>query len=75
MLPAVLAQRLGDIIYARMRFGYEDVEFGAPAPCVAPGDNTNCIIDGRGLHSVTSQLNLSASHGIGGAHSGCVAHV
>ena len=23
-----------------------DKEFGAPAPCVAPGDNTNCIIDG-----------------------------
>ena len=23
-----------------------DKEFGAPAPCVAAGDNTNCIIDG-----------------------------
>jgi succinate dehydrogenase/fumarate reductase flavoprotein subunit len=29
---------------------------------------------GRGLHSFTSQLNLSAFHGIGGACRGCVAH-
>jgi hypothetical protein len=32
-------------------------------------------ISGRGLHSSTFQLNLSASHGIGGARSGCVARV
>jgi TPR repeat protein len=30
---------------------------------------------GRGLHSFTSQLNLSAFHGIGGARRGCVARV
>jgi hypothetical protein len=30
---------------------------------------------GRGLHSFTSQLNLSALYGIGGARKGCVAHV
>jgi hypothetical protein len=29
----------------------------------------------RGLHSLTSQLNLSALYGIGGARRGCVAHV
>jgi hypothetical protein len=32
-------------------------------------------IHGRGLHPSTSQLNLSAFHGIGGARRGCVAHV
>ena len=30
---------------------------------------------GRGLHSFTFQLNLSAFQGIGGARRGCVAHV
>jgi len=30
---------------------------------------------GRGLHSLTCQLNLSAFHGIGGARRGCVTHV
>jgi hypothetical protein len=30
---------------------------------------------GRGLHSFTSQLNLSAIHGIGGARRGYVARV
>jgi hypothetical protein len=30
---------------------------------------------GRGLHSFTSQLNLSALYGIGGARKGCVARV
>jgi hypothetical protein len=30
---------------------------------------------GRGLHSLTSQLNLSALYGIGGARRGCVARV
>ena len=30
---------------------------------------------GRGLHSVTSRLNLSAFYGIGGARGGCVARV
>jgi hypothetical protein len=29
----------------------------------------------RALHSSTSQLNLSAFYGIGGARRGCVAHV
>jgi len=31
-------------------------------------------LGGRGLHSFTSQLNLSANYGIGGARRGCVAH-
>ena len=31
--------------------------------------------DGRGPHSFTSQLNLSALYGIGGARKGCVARV
>jgi len=30
---------------------------------------------GRGLHSSTFQLNLSALYGIGGARRGCVAHL
>jgi len=30
---------------------------------------------GRGLHSLTSQLNLSAFYGMGAARRGCVAHV
>ena len=30
---------------------------------------------GRGLHSSTFQLNLSALYGIGGARRDCVAHV
>jgi len=34
-----------------------------------------CDDVGRGLHWSTSQLNLSAFHGIGGARRGCVAHV
>jgi hypothetical protein len=35
----------------------------------------NPVAHGRGLHSFTSQLNLSTVHGIGGARRGCVAHV
>lgn len=35
LLPAVLAQRLGDTIYARLRYGFEDTAFGAPEPCAA----------------------------------------
>ena len=31
------------------------------------------LINGRGLRSFTSQLNVSAFHGIGGARKGCVA--
>ena len=31
--------------------------------------------EGRGLHSFTSRLNLSALYGIGGARRDCVAHV
>jgi len=34
ILPAILAQRLGDTIYARLRYGFEDTEFHAPAPAV-----------------------------------------
>jgi hypothetical protein len=30
---------------------------------------------GRGLHSLNSQLNLSAFYGIGGARRGCVARI
>ena len=30
---------------------------------------------GRGVHSFTSQLNLSATYGIGDARRGCVARV
>jgi hypothetical protein len=33
------------------------------------------LLNGRGLHSFTSQLNLGAVYGIGVAHRGCVAHV
>ena len=32
-------------------------------------------LQGRGLHSFTHQLNLSALHGTGGVHRGCVARV
>jgi hypothetical protein len=32
-------------------------------------------VPGRGLHSFTSQVNLCAFYGIGGAHRGCVARV
>ena len=41
ILPAVLAQRLGDTIYARLRYGFEDTEFpGCPEPAklVRAGD-------------------------------------
>ena len=37
------------------------------------GDISSAL--GRGLHSFTSQLNLSASYGIGGARRGCIARV
>jgi hypothetical protein len=33
------------------------------------------VVAGRGLHSSTFQLNLSALYGIGGARRGCVARV
>jgi len=33
------------------------------------------LLPGRGLHSLTSQLNLSAFYGTGGARRGCVARV
>ena len=33
------------------------------------------VAHGRGLHSSTFQLNLSATHGIGGARMGCVARL
>jgi len=48
---------------------------------VNPGDWTTQAADsdllfrGRGLHSFTSQLNLSALYGIRGARRGCVARV
>ena len=32
VLPAVLAQRLGDTIYARVRYGFEGTDFDAPEP-------------------------------------------
>jgi hypothetical protein len=32
-------------------------------------------VHGRGLHSLSSQLNLSACYGIGGTRRGCVARV
>ena len=50
-------------------------------PCEVPGCTElvrllgKCYEHGRGLHSSTSQLNLSASYGIGGARRGCVARV
>ena len=36
---------------------------------------TKQLAAGRGLHSFTCQLNLSALYGIGGARRGCVARV
>jgi hypothetical protein len=33
------------------------------------------VVEGRGLHSSSSQLNSSALDGIGGTRRGCVAHV
>ena len=32
LLPAVLAQRLGDTVYARMRYGFEGTDFDVPEP-------------------------------------------
>jgi len=46
---------------------------GAAAPWPVPFDAYS--VTGRGLHSFTSQLNLSAFNGIGGARRGCVARV
>jgi hypothetical protein len=43
--------------------------------CLEGGDQVLVRLLGRGLHSLTSQLNLSALHGIGGARRGCVARV
>ena len=37
ILPAVLAQRLGDTIYARLRYGFEDTAFGVPRAGEARG--------------------------------------
>jgi hypothetical protein len=37
--------------------------------------DTLCAEAGRGLHSSTFQLNLSALYGIGGARTGCVARI
>ena len=67
ILPAVLAQRLGDTIYARLRYGFEDTAFpGCPEPARL-GDEfeanaatmekgvaalTKCMVDkGYGLRS------------------------
>ena len=36
-------------------------------------DHVDAAVGGRGLHSSTFQLNLSALYGIGGARRGCVA--
>lgn len=44
ILPAVLAQRLGDTIYARLRFGFEDQDFGAPDPCRS--SDLDCVAEG-----------------------------
>ena len=33
------------------------------------------LAEGRGLHSFTSQLNLSVFYGIGGARGGCAARI
>jgi len=47
--------------------------------CQFDGDPAEYYVVGRGLHSSTSQLNLSAFYGIGGgiggARRGCVARV
>jgi hypothetical protein len=45
------------------------------APLRAVGDLDDDEDAGRGIHSSSSQLNLSASYGIGVARRGCVAHV
>jgi hypothetical protein len=49
----------------------------ARAPEAPPSSRSGCRCRPRcrGLHSFTSQLNLSAFYGIGGACRGCVAHV
>ena len=42
VLPAVLAQRLGDTIYARVRYGFEGTDFDAPEPSF-DGDVDNAV--------------------------------
>jgi hypothetical protein len=42
---------------------------------LAAAQHEAALVAGRGLHSLTSQLNLSALYGIGGARRKCVAHV
>ena len=54
--------------------GDEDAEHFTPEVTVAEMDaQLDRLLSGRGLHSFTSQLNLSAFYGIGGARRGCVA--
>jgi len=48
-----------------------------PGTIMAMGriNRPSLMIYGRGIHSFTSQLNLSAFYGIGGACRGCVARI
>ena len=47
ILPAVLAQRLGDTIYARLRYGFEDEDFvGMPEPCPRSSGDIDCVAAG-----------------------------
>ena len=74
ILPAVLAQRLGDTIYARLRYGFEDTAFpGCPEPARL-GDEfeanaatiekgvaalTKCMVDkGYGLRSDVAVVDM-----------------
>ena len=48
---------------------------GTAAPAILRAAPRSVAVRGRGVHSFTSQLNLSALYGIGGARRGCVARV
>ena len=57
ILPAVLAQRLGDTIYARLRYGFEDTEFpGCPEPARLARDGAG---DGAAESSEALETNFA----------------
>jgi hypothetical protein len=49
--------------------------FGCTAAGASDAADISATFTGRGFHSFTPQLNLSAFYGIGGARRGCVARV
>jgi hypothetical protein len=84
MAPAAAAGLGGAVAAAVLRQFHALPKTGKPQPheytllagfAITTDDEDGDDIGGRGLHSSTFQLNLSALYGIGGARRGCVARV